>query len=290
MKPDLLFNRPSLSYKDNRVYRIFNIMSVLTIIVLLIITVFLLSIGAITPFWICMGELVIFISLMVAHVKGHFIISRYIFFSFAILMQVVGSLYHGENGGYDFLFLTTAFCPVLFFEKRVHYLSLFILSISTFMVVKILYAHIEPLIPFEKALVPYYLNIVLSTLLIYFCFDLFKSEHLKYEKVLNEKNKKIKHQKETLATTKTQLEVLLEDKSKKLEVQNLGISKYAYLNSHRARSPLARILGLVNLTKFEDLNDEEKRSYYFTEITDNAKELDTVLTEISEILDKDLEV
>lgn len=265
-------------------------MSVLAIVVLTFITVFLFSVDAILPFWICVAELAIFISLMAMHLKGYFIISRYIFFSFAILMQVVGSLYHGENGGYDFLFLTTAFCPVLFFEKRVHYLSLFIFSIATFITVKVLYAHVEPLIPFDKLLVPYYVNIVLSTLLIFFCFDLFKSEHLKYEQLLHEKNDKISHQKETLAKTKDHLEILLEDKSKRLEVQNLGISKYAYLNSHRARSPLARILGLVNLTKFEDLNDEEKRSYYFTEITDNAKELDTVLTEISKILDKDLEV
>ncbi len=205
-------------------------------------------------------------------------------------MQVFGSLYHGENGGYDFLFLTTAFCPVLFFEKRAHYLSLFVFSISTFILVKMLYAHVEPLLPFEKPLLlPYYLNILISTVLIYFCFDLFKSEHLKYEQVLHEKNDKINQQKETLVNAKDQLEVLLEAKSKKLEVQNLGINKYAYLNSHRARSPLARILGLVNLLEYEDLNDEEKRSYYFNSISANAKDLDDVLKEITLILDKDLE-
>lgn len=289
MNTDLLFNRPSLSYKDNRIYRIFNIISILAIIVLLIITITLLSVGAIVPFWICIGEIIIFISLMILHVKGYFIVSRYLFFSFAILMQMVGSLFHGENGGYDFLFLATAFCPLLFFDKRVHYLSLFILSISMFILAKVLYAHVAPILPFDKQVVPYYLNIVLSATLIYFSFDLFKLEHLKYEAELHTKNHKISQQKETLHQAKEQLEVLLHAKSKKLEDQNLGISKYAYLNSHRARSPLARILGLVNLTKFEDLKDDDKRSYYFNEITANAKELDTVLTEISVVLDKDLE-
>lgn len=290
MKLDQLFHRPSLSDKDNRIFKIFNIMSILTIAVLLFITFFLLSVGAILPFWICIGELVIFIGLAVMHFKGHFIISRYIFFTFSMLMQVVGSLYHGENGGYDFLFLVTALCPVLFFDKRMHYLSLFILSIGTFILVKVLYGYVEPILPFEKQVIPYYINIVLSTLLIYFSFDLFKSEHLKYEAELRRKNDKISQQKEALSNAKDQLEVLLQAKSQKLESQNKGISKYAYLNSHRARSPLARILGLVNLTQYEDLNDDEKRTYYFNEISSNAKELDTVLTEITAVLDKDLEV
>ena len=191
MKINQLFHRPSLSSKDNRIFKIFNIMTIMGIAVLLIITVFLISVGAILPFWICVGELVIFSGLMVMHNKGYFLISRYIFFVFAIMMQVVGRLYHGENGGYDFLFLATAFCPVLFFDKRKHYLSLFILSISTFILVKVLYAYVEPLLPFEKQVVPYYLNIVLSSLLIYFSFDLFKSEHLKYEAELHRKNDKI---------------------------------------------------------------------------------------------------
>jgi hypothetical protein len=52
---------------------------------------------------------------------------------------------------------------------------------------------------------------------------------------------------------------------------------------------LARILGLVNLTQYEDLNEDETRSYYFNELKTNATDLDNVLKEISEILNSDLE-
>ena len=89
--------------------------------------------------------------------------------------------------------------------------------------------------------------------------------------------------------TKQQLETLLEARTKKLEEKNQGISKYAYLNSHKVRSPLARILGLVNLTQYEDLDADETRSYYFNELKTNATDLDNVLKEISEILNSDLE-
>ncbi len=200
MKLKTLLYHPSLSFKENRVYKIFNIMLMMSVIVLFIIDAILLSLGAFTPFYIVIGEIIIVFALLFAHYRGHFITSRYIFFSFAITMQVYGSLFHGENGGYDFLFLITSFCPLLFFEKRSHYLSLFILSISTFILVKVLYNYVDPVLPFaERQIVPYYLNIVISALLIYFSFDLFKIEHLRHEVELIKKNNQINSQKEGLS-------------------------------------------------------------------------------------------
>jgi light-regulated signal transduction histidine kinase (bacteriophytochrome) len=106
---------------------------------------------------------------------------------------------------------------------------------------------------------------------------------------LNKQQDMVQNQKEVLLATKQQLEALLEDRTRKLEEQNKGISKYAFLNSHKVRSPLARILGLVNLTQYEDLNDDDTRTYYFNELKTNATDLDDVLKEISEILNSDLE-
>lgn len=141
----------------------------------------------------------------------------------------------------------------------------------------------------ERQLFPYYFNIAASAALIYFGYGLFKKEHLKHEMDLNKQKEMVQNQKEVLLATKNQLEILLEARTRKLEEKNQGISKYAYLNSHKVRSPLARILGLVNLTQYEDLNEDETRSYYFNELKTNATDLDNVLKEISEILNSDLE-
>ncbi|MEM6361640.1 MAG: hypothetical protein AAF731_16220 [Bacteroidota bacterium] len=80
----------------------------------------------------------------------------------------------------------------------------------------------------------------------------------------------------------------MEDKDRRLEQRDKSMDKYAYLNSHKARSPLARILGLAHLTNLDDLSDRKKRTYYFVEIMENARDLDNVLREISVILDRDL--
>ncbi|MEL7002211.1 MAG: hypothetical protein AAFN93_05680 [Bacteroidota bacterium] len=280
-----IFNNPNLSFKDNRIYRIFNLIVLSTILLVVGIAVFLLTINAISSFWICIGEVIFFSVLLYGHVKGHFIITRYIFYLFAIITTAYGSLYHGENGGFDFLFLAICLSPVLFFEQKVYVTSLFILVLGAFITVKVLYNYIEPVMPLERQIIPYYANILISSLLLYYGYGIFKKEHLKYEEQITNQRNQINDQKIALSKVKDQLEALLEDRTKRIEKQDRNIAKYAYLNSHRVRSPLARILGLVNLTAYEDLNDEEKRQYYFDQLKSNAKELDTILTEINQILD-----
>ena len=264
-------------------------MSILGILAVFGFALFLLSINAISSFWLCMGEIVIFSSLLVVHVKGHFVIARYLFFLFAIATQVYGSLYHGENGGFDFLFFATALAPVLFFEKKLHYTSLFAISMTAFIAVKILYGYVEPTLPVERRFVPYFMNIIISSLLIYLGYVMFKTEHLKHERQLKRQRDQIRQQKDASVAAQRQMTGLLDARTKRLKEQNRDMMKYAYLNSHKTRSPLARILGLVNLVKYEDLAAEDKRRFYFDEIQANAKDLDEILGEINQLLDKNIE-
>lgn len=289
MFPKQLYDNPTLDHKHNRIYRICNIMLIVAIFVVVVIALFLLIIGAFIPFWICIVEIIVFVTLLMLHVKGHYYTSRYIFFVFAILMQMVGSLYHGEYGGFDFLFFATALTPVLFFDKKRHVVSLFILSITAFIAVKILYNYVEPAVYLDRQIFPYYSIIIISALIIYFSFALFKSDHLKYEQHLLEQKELIHAQKEAISDAKNQLEDLLQVRTKVIKKQNRNMIQYAYLNSHKARSPLARILGLINLIKLEDMKIEEKREYYIKALVTNANDLDSVLKEISAILNKNLE-
>jgi len=284
-----IYTNPNLSFKDNRIYRLFNLIVLSTIILVAGIAIFLLTIGAISSFFICIGEIIFFALLLYSHIKGVFVVTRYIFYLFAIVTIAYGSLYHGENGGFDFLFLAVCLSPVLFFEKKVYISSLFILSLGAYIAVKVLYNYVEPVMPLERQVIPYYANIVISSLLLYHGYGLFKREHLKYEEQLENQRNQINDQNIALSSVKDQLEELLADRTKKIEKQDKNIAKYAYLNSHKVRSPLARILGLVNLTEYEDLNDEEKRQYYFNQLKSNAKELDNILTEINQTLDNSKE-
>ncbi|MTI28717.1 hypothetical protein [Fulvivirga kasyanovii] len=258
-------------------------MLVLAIVIVFLMGIFLISLGEVLPFWICMSEIVIFSTMLHFHLRGYFTVTRYIFFVFAISVQAYGSLYHGPNGGFDFFYLATALTPILFFDKKRYYLSLFIFSLASFITVKFLYDYVDPVLPFEtRQILPYYLNIIISTVLIYIGYAMFKSEHLKYEQKLQE-------QRAALSAVKDQLETLLQASTKKIERHNETMIRYAFLNSHKVRSPLARILGLVNLTKYEDLDDENRRLYYFEELKSNAGELDKVLKEMSQILNNHME-
>ncbi|MFQ3213606.1 MAG: cell division protein FtsL [Marivirga sp.] len=262
---------------------------VIAMVVIASLGFFLLSIGSVLSFWICMIEVGVFALLLFWHTHGRQTLARYIFFLFSICMTAVGSLLHGEDAGFDFFLFITALTPVLFFNKRWQYASLFIISMATYFIVKNLYTEIPAIHPIEKALVPYYLNVVIGTLIIYFGYGLFKSAHLEYEQRLQEKNKIIYQQKESLNDIKEQLEELLKLRTAKIKEQNNDFVKYAFLNSHKVRSPLARILGLINLTSFEDFSNEEKRAFYFSQIRNNVTELDDVLKEISTILNKNME-
>lgn len=253
------------------------------------IATFVLRLGSVSSFLVCLAEIVVFFILLVKHVKKHYYTTRYIFFVFAILMQVYGSLYNGEHGGFDFLFIPTALGPVLFFDKKWQIRSLFIFSIAALISVKILYNYVEPVIYVDRQIFPYYSNIVLSTVVIYFGLGLFKSDHLKYEQSLLKQKERIHTKNEAISKANDQLEALIQVSTNKIEKQNKGMIQYAYLNSHKARSPLARIMGLVNLTKFEDLTILEKRKFYFNELENNTQELDEVLKEISHMLNDNLE-
>ena len=60
------------------------------------------------------------------------------------------------------------------------------------------------------------------------------------------------------------------------------LSKYAYVNAHHVRGPLARILGLIALIEHDKMPVDRKR--YLDEIKADALEIDGVVRKISEVL------
>jgi signal transduction histidine kinase len=282
---DSVFKGQLPTYNENRVYRLFNILIIIVIVLVFFIAIQLLYIEAYLGFYICLAEIAIFSFIFERHVKGYHILPRYIFFIISISAQVYGSLYHGENGGFDFYFFLTAISPVFFFEKKWQYFSLFIVSISCFVMVKYLYGVVVPAVPYDqKNIIPYFFNASLTGFLIYILFDLFKRDHLKYEQNLNDQKEEIIQQKEKLTELKDQLEKLLKLRTERVQEQDESIRKYTFMNAHGVRSPLARILGLINLTDMEDMSNDEIRKFYMKELQVNAQELDDIISEMNEVL------
>jgi len=283
------FSNSILSEKDKRIYKIANILMLLAILIVGGTGVYLLIIGGMIPFWICTFEVVVFCLLLYWHTHGKIALARYIFFLFSICMTAVGSLFHGESAGFDFLFFVTALSPVLFFDKRWQYTSLFVLSILVYLLVKNLYDVVPAIMPIKNAAIPYYMNIVISALLMFLGYGLFKRTHLKHEEILKKQYLTIEEQKEELNIAKNHLEEVLKLRTAKIAEQNSAFVKYAFLNAHKVRSPLARLQGLINISTYEDFKKEKRRKFYFRQIQKNVAELDDTLKEISIILNTNME-
>ncbi|MBB6461111.1 response regulator [Flammeovirga kamogawensis] len=63
-----------------------------------------------------------------------------------------------------------------------------------------------------------------------------------------------------------------------LQTQNKAIEKYCYLNSHKVRGPLCRIMGLLEL--FNDANEEMNKEI-LSHLKTSAKDLDQITKEIT---------
>jgi hypothetical protein len=74
-------------------------------------------------------------------------------------------------------------------------------------------------------------------------------------------------------------EALLVKNLKEIERQNRQLKEIAWIQSHKLRAPLARILGLVTVYKFTE--DEQEKHEVFDNLEKSALELDHVIHEIT---------
>ncbi|MCZ8070159.1 MAG: sensor histidine kinase [Bacteroidota bacterium] len=108
---------------------------------------------------------------------------------------------------------------------------------------------------------------------------------------LQEANELINQQKNELADYNSHLERLVEEKSKSLSLSNQELVKhnnelrqFSYTVSHNMRGPLARLLGLTDLLQGHQTQPEELEKL-LGYIRQSAKDLDTVLKDVSVIID-----
>ena len=118
-----IYNGRLSSAHETRAFRLFNFLMTVGIVIVFLIGSYMLYNKEYVSFYVCLVEELVFILLFILHVKGYHDYPRYVFFLVAISAQIYGSLFHGENGGFDFFFITTAVAPVFFFEKRWEYVS-----------------------------------------------------------------------------------------------------------------------------------------------------------------------
>ena len=123
--------------------------------------------------------------------------------------------------------------------------------------------------------VPYfviYLSIGLSTMILKDKYDEQKEELLLRQNELNAIN--------------DNLEALVNERSQKIITKNEQLTKYAFTNAHNVRGPLARILGLIIVSKLEKESDYQ---FFFEKVKEEAESIDKILKQINEELDQHID-
>jgi tetratricopeptide (TPR) repeat protein len=92
---------------------------------------------------------------------------------------------------------------------------------------------------------------------------------------LNEENERIKNN----------LEKLVKQETEQVTRQNEKLRKFAFINSHTIRGPVARILGLINVIALE--NDSLKNHTAFSKLYESSNELDKVIRKMGDVLADD---
>jgi tetratricopeptide (TPR) repeat protein len=97
-----------------------------------------------------------------------------------------------------------------------------------------------------------------------------------------EYEKRIRHQSKEIARMNELLEQRVKERTMELESQNKLLTEYAFINSHLLRSPVSKILGLVNLMQIDNGSDHKDIMAF---LKTACEELDTVVKRITIALD-----
>jgi signal transduction histidine kinase len=99
-------------------------------------------------------------------------------------------------------------------------------------------------------------------------------------------NEELKASNDSIRSLNENLEQMVRERTERINDQLNQLKRYAHMNSHELRAPLARMLGLLQLIKHENNVDQMKQLLDYLYITSN--ELDNVIREMNHLLDKEI--
>ncbi len=105
--------------------------------------------------------------------------------------------------------------------------------------------------------------------------------------ILEEKNRNIELLNKQVIESNQNLEKTVSERTAALKQQNSQLEKYAFINAHKLRAPVATIMGLINLLQKEVSPHEQKEIIQYLKKSSNN--LDQVVRSISDTLHKGID-
>ncbi len=97
-------------------------------------------------------------------------------------------------------------------------------------------------------------------------------------------NEEIQSQSEEISGINENLEKLVQNRTQELEKKNKALEEYAFINAHNLRAPVASVLGLINLIKKVELDEDGKLIVQHLE--ESATKLDKVVNSITQAIER----
>lgn len=227
--------------------------------------------------------------------------SIFLFFPSLILLGVpimIGDFYPGQF--IWFQYAGAVFCSIPFllfdFEKHKGYIIVFFIYylLVTLFIDKLLLFYGEPPEAMRE-LVTNFTDFKLPPLFVAFFSTStllwYNRSNSKYEKKLKFTNQELQETQEELIAKNEEyeainrnLEALVKERSEQIESKNRQIIDYANINAHKVRGPLARIMGLVNISHFSD--DPNDLKSLFQKLGPPSEELNLIIGEINKTLEQ----
>lgn len=101
---------------------------------------------------------------------------------------------------------------------------------------------------------------------------------------LRASNEAIRMQAREIENINENLERIVQQRTAELETKNKALEEAAFINAHKLRSPLASILGLVNLMKAIPMSDEMRTTN--EHLQESAERLDDIVSSITETIER----
>jgi signal transduction histidine kinase len=227
--------------------------------------------------------------------------SIFLFFPSLILLGVpiiIGDFYPGQFIWFQYAGAIFCSVPFLLFDVEKHkgYIGIFLTYylIVTLFIDKLLLYYGEPPEAMRE-LVTNFSDFKLPPLFVAFFSTLtllwYNRSNSRYEKKLKATNRELEETQEELIAKNEEyeainrnLEVLVEERTKLINSKNKQIIDYANINAHKVRGPLARIMGLINVSDYS--KDPKDLKIIFDKLKSPSEELNLIIEEINKTLEQ----
>ncbi|WP_296622997.1 hypothetical protein [Marivirga sp.] len=248
------------------------------------------------------GVFILMILIPTLNHKKHYNLSKSIFLFFPALILLgipiaIGDFYPGQFIWFQYAGAIFCSIPIILFDhkKEKIYIGLFFtyyLLVTLFIDKVLLYYGDPP--EAMKELVTNFSDFKLPPLFVAFFSTTtllwYNRINSQYEKRLRSTNQELQETQEELIAKNEEyeainrnLEELVNERSKVIESKNRQIIDYANINAHKVRGPLARIMGLINISEYS--NDPNELKNIFEKLRSPSQELNNIIDEINKTLE-----